>query len=358
MTVISGRKCSEQLTKSGPLGSLVRTLLESPLWWRGGYYLKWDAVRLCSERKTIITSSNCERNLPLSEFAEILKTLDIPSNRCLYRLRLSVLPTKETGCSLLLTPTAVMTKESPEKMRARAKKNGYKNGTKYGSLESQVVFDPKFKPMLKTPSAFDAVAERMRSRGVSGTSGSLAQEMMSGYIRNRAIMLPTPTAIEGEKYTNTFNPNSQMGQSLSAMAGSGMLPTPTSVDVNHKSRVEKLRAVGASMKSRVNGDARPNGLMDYLQFHGLLPTPRANKVTDCDMNSKKLAARNKSNIEEVVAKVLLDAQEQTSCPKTDGNTTNSETTSRLSPLFTEDMMGFPFGWTTFPFLSQNGGGNH
>jgi hypothetical protein len=28
--------------------------------------------------------------------------------------------------------------------------------------------------------------------------------------------------------------------------------------------------------------------------------------------------------------------------------------SRLSPLFTEEMMGFPFLWTTLPFLSQNG----
>ena len=29
-------------------------------------------------------------------------------------------------------------------------------------------------------------------------------------------------------------------------------------------------------------------------------------------------------------------------------------TSRLSPLFTEEMMGFPLMWTTLPFLSQSG----
>lgn len=29
-------------------------------------------------------------------------------------------------------------------------------------------------------------------------------------------------------------------------------------------------------------------------------------------------------------------------------------TSRLSPLFTEEMMGFPFLWTVLPFLSLNG----
>ena len=31
---------------------------------------------------------------------------------------------------------------------------------------------------------------------------------------------------------------------------------------------------------------------------------------------------------------------------------------RLSPLFTEEMMGFPLMWTTLPFLSQCGEANH
>ena len=29
-------------------------------------------------------------------------------------------------------------------------------------------------------------------------------------------------------------------------------------------------------------------------------------------------------------------------------------TSRLSPLFTEEMMGFPLMWTALPFLSESG----
>lgn len=75
---------------------------------------------------------------------------------------------------------------------------------------------------------------------------------------------------------------------------------------------------------------------------GLLPTPRANKVTDCDLNNENLANRNHANLEEEIAKIV------TSCPKTDGEP------FRLSPLFTEEMMGFPFLWTTLPFLSANG----
>ena len=32
--------------------------------------------------------------------------------------------------------------------------------------------------------------------------------------------------------------------------------------------------------------------------------------------------------------------------------------SRLNPQFIEEMMGFPFGWTVYPFLSTSGGKKH
>lgn len=308
-TVISGRKCSVLLTKSGPLGLLVKMLLGSPLWWKEGYLLRWEANPLYSRRVTNFTDTNLTSPLPSNASAETLSVSDIPSSRCLFRLRLSEHRTGETGSSslpLMQTPTVVMTREAPEKMRARAKANGYKNGTRYGSLESQIVYDPRF-----------------------------------------AELLPTPTAIEGTKGTNTYNPNSQMGSSLSALAGSGMLPTPRAnsamgtaletdfnhepdrprnletvigkamlptplaVDVRHKKRVEANKKSGVSFKSRENGDARPNGLEDFLDFAGVMD----------------------------------------SCQKKDGQS------FRLSPLFTEEMMGFPFGWTTFPFLTQSGESN-
>ena len=43
MTVISGRKCCELYRKSGPLGSLVRTLLVSSAWRSTRCYLTWKA---------------------------------------------------------------------------------------------------------------------------------------------------------------------------------------------------------------------------------------------------------------------------------------------------------------------------
>ena len=288
---------------------------------------------------------------------------------------------------MMITPTAVMTKEEPEKMRERAKANGYANGTKYGSLESQVMYDPKFSGLLKTPSAMDAASENMQSKGISGTSGTLAQEMMSGYAQRRGFP-------------------------------ARLLPTPLAVDIEHRERTENLKATGVKdFHSRINGASRPNGLMDYLRFTGMLPTlrtcsamgasldtdgnlegnrcpnletvvgrmllpaPRANKVTDMDLNNPALAERNKANLEEEVAKMVIndmlptptcnDAPNATlpksqekrndslvkriltgemgiSIPKEDGQT------FRLSPLFTEEMMGFPFLWTTLPFLRHNG----
>ena len=112
-------------------------------------------------------------------------------------------------------------------------------------------------------------------------------------------MLPTPTAIEGVKWTNTWNPNSQMGQSLSAMAGSGMLPTPQARD--HKQ----------------------------------------------DIVDEKLAKRLETH-QKGLPEVIADSYVKTT------KSENAGKTSRLSPLFTEEMMGFPLMWTALPFLSESG----
>ena len=259
MTVTSGRKCSELLTKSGPLGSLVKMLLESPLWWSPARSLRWEVKPLYSKRVTEFTDSELNTPSPLSESAEILNRRDIPSSRCLFRLALSEHLTGETESSLLLiTPTAVMACENPERMRARAEKNGYQNGTQYGRLESQIMYDPKYKHLL-----------------------------------------PTPNAAEGVKWTNTFNPNSQMGSSLSAMAGSGMLPTPSARD----------------WKGRTNPGVVKEG-------------------SGC-----------------IYGETLPDAVERL---EKDSGLKRDGVTSRLSPLFTEEMMGFPLMWTTFPFLKESG----
>ena len=113
----------------------------------------------------------------------------------------------------------------------------------------------------------------------------------------------------------------------------------------------------------------------------LLPTPKSNQVNGCDLNNQKLAERNHKNLEEEIAKIVTQRLLPTTCTRDykGGSTAirkdrgNQRTDildsciavlesqvkgdgkpSRLSPLFTEEMMGFPLMWTTLPFLSASG----
>ena len=265
MTVTSGQRCSALLTKSGPLGSLVKMLLESPLWWSPARQLIWETRPLYSRRMTEFTDSNLDLPSPSNASAEILNQRDIPSSRCLFRLAVSERPIEEIESFssrttiLLQTPSTREVCESPQQMQQRKERNGYRNGTKYNGLMSQLMHDP--------------------------------------------------------------------------------------------------------------------------QCARLLPTPRANKVNDMDLMNPKLANRNKWNLEEVVAKMILPTpaardwkgrtnpgvvKEGSGCIygetlpdaverlEKDSGQKRDGVTSRLSPLFTEEMMGFPLMWTALPFLLRNG----
>jgi len=232
-----------------------------------------------------------------------LKVTDMPSSRCLFRLVPSEPPTDETGCSssqgvLLQTPTTVQTDEPPEKMRARAEKNGYKNGTKFGSLTNQIKYDQ----------------------------------------RVRGMLLPTPLVVERE----------------------------------HPERVTALKEAGATrINSRANGEQRPNGLIDFMNFYDLIPetpeqkmmegqfllTPSASDGLRGQMTMDSLKRHNKVNAEN------SNLAEQIAHKVGGGNSRLSPLFteemmgfpfSRLSPLFTEEMMGFPLMWTALPFLSESG----
>ena len=197
-----------------------------------------------------------------------------------------------------------MITEDPKKFKERAKKNGYRNGTTYGSLASQVMFSD----ILPTPNAMDLphkdmeINERGRRNPKRGkTDHSLGLEDMAV-----AKLLPTPCSIEATKFTKTINPNSQMGQGITALAVNGLLPTPTAMEIKHSNRVKGLKEKDAKgMYSRKNGALRPNGLTDFLDFN--------NQV--------------------------------------------GGGTSQLNPLFVEEMMGFPLMWTALPFLSPDGDKN-
>ena len=146
-------------------------------------------------------------------------------------------------------------------------------------------------------------------------------------------LLPTPNAAEGKKYTTKYNPDSQMGKGLTAMALSNLLPTPMSTDIHHGKRVKELKAAGKTkFRSREKGQSGANGLTDFLDFNGLLATPTARDWKGAQGRVYKGES--------------MDLPMQV-CPPTDG------ATSQLNPLFVAEMMNFPLDWLVSPFL---GGG--
>lgn len=154
-------------------------------------------------------------------------------------------------------------------------------------------------------------------------------------------LLPTPCSIEATKFTKTINPNSQMGQGLTALAVNGLLPTPTAMEVKHSNRVKGLKEQGVKgMYSRKNGALRPNGLTDFLDFNGMMPTPSARDWKGCTNPGVKKVNGN------VYGETLPDTVKKV-----------TGSTSQLNPLFVEEMMGFPLMWTALPFLSPSGDKN-
>lgn len=307
MTATSGRRLSELYTKSDPLGLLERTLLESSRWFSPARRLKWEAVPLCSEK---ITEKEycCGKNTSSKPCAVTLREKDMKSGRLLFRLVPSERPIEETACGLLPT---VQTQ-----------------GLKRCNAEGKTEFVPLY--MLPTPTSIDAGSGRINKSPSTGAKerptialaarmgllpSPVASDATTGAIIGgcdkfvttgngtngsvglaRAVqLLPTPNATEGEKYTTKYNPDSQMGKGLTAMA-----------------------------------------------VNGLLPTPRSNKANDVNLNNPKMAQRNKGNLEESVAEMIQGT------PYKNGGI------SQLNPLFVEEMMGFPLMWTTLPFLSPNG----
>ena len=252
--------------------------------------------------------TSCERPLPLNASAQTLKVTDMSSSRCLFRLVPSEPPTDETGC---LSSEGVFM-PTPNASDCHNQNTANDHDLKKGYLRGVAVDMYKKGMLLPTPQMQDyntgisqeakkATLERYKDKGVipSGTY-MLRQLAIEGKLpMPQGMLLPTPTAIEGVKYTNTWNPNSQMGQSLSAMAGSGMLPTPI-----------------------------------------------AGPAITVTLESERIANHKNPNLENVMAKELQSMS--TYAPSTDGKP------SRLSPLFTEEMMGFPLMWVTLPFLSQSG----
>ena len=220
ITATSGLRCFERYGRYTPLGSLVKTLLESRRWWSPAKSLRWDAQTIFSKRITYIEKKADSHS---TKSAQTSKPKDIPSNRLLFQLAVSERPTEEIESGLLPTPNAMDIPHKDMEINERGRRNPKKGKTDHSlGLEDMAV----------------------------------------------AKLLPTPCSIEATKFTKTINPNSQMGQGLTALAVNGLLPTPTAMEIKHSNRVKGLKEKGAKgMYSRKNGTLRPNGLSDFLDFN-------------------------------------------------------------------------------------------
>lgn len=147
MTVTSGRKCCELYRKSGPLGSLVRMLLESSAWRSTRCYLTWKASAT-------------------------------PAKRLLFRLVPSTPRTEGTGSQLWPTPTTPRPHDSENTVG------------KY--IPSQNQRDLAYAvTMWPTPTAMDA-------KGLDNHPRKDATSTRSLLLSQKAVLFPTPTARCGQ----------------------------------------------------------------------------------------------------------------------------------------------------------------
>lgn len=131
-------------------------------------------------------------------------------------------------------------------------------------------------------------------------------------------LLPTPIASDFK----VRGPGSQQ-KGLPEIIREMLLPTPTATEIHHWQRVERWKRQGrTSMHETEDGEKNPNGLTDFLDFHGLLPT------------LEHIGRKGKN-------------PQQGGLPDSFAQAGRS---FQLNPLFVAEMMGFPTSWTVLPFL--------
>lgn len=142
-------------------------------------------------------------------------------------------------------------------------------------------------------------------------------------------LLPTPMASD---FKTRGAGSAQKG--LPEVIREGLLPTPTAMEIHHWQRVERWKRQGrVSMHESEDGEKPPNGLVDFLDFYDLLPTPTARDWKGAP-TLENFERKGKN-------------PQQGSLPDFFAQTGRS---FQLNPLFVAEMMGFPVSWTVLPFL--------
>lgn len=153
--------------------------------------------------------------------------------------------------------------------------------------------------LLKTPSAMDARSENLSKKEQRfGNSGTLAQEVQTGFIYNR-----------------------------------GLLPTPRTTDVGRGPVKDVKFENGTYFRENKKGVRFGVNITDVIA-RWILPTPKANDYRSGMAN--RVGSGHTQQLNDTMAY-------------------HAGKTSQLNPLFVQEMMGFPYLWTELPF--QSGGPN-
>ena len=126
-------------------------------------------------------------------------------------------------------------------------------------------------------------AERLKDR----TANSMPN--LASMARYCPELLPSPVASlhkGGVRHIQGARAERPGLLTLADMAVNDLLPTPLTLSVRHSKRCQELRSAGdVPFHSRVNGETRPNGLEDRLEFNGLMPS----QIKEGSMHSVTLA---------------------------------------------------------------------
>ena len=197
--------------------------------------------------------------------------------------------------------------------------------------------------LLKTPCDMDAHVTSGKANPVSGDSGTLAQEIMSGYppTMRKLGLIPTPNTMDDlppkeGKAMQRLADGPRKGRSAPSNLREYvnpdswtpyLLPTPSAIDRDIPTP-EQI----ADRQKKYGGQVRAMYLHHFAAM-GLLPTP----VESCHKGG--------------VSRPTEKRQNDTLAHSVHGVMGEHGKTSQLNPLFVEEMMGFPNGWTELPFLS-------
>jgi hypothetical protein len=255
-------------------------------------------------------------------------------------------PTDETGCSssqdekriptdngLYGTPRADLAKVTSLESKALAERVH-----KYGNLEEQIAYQLQ-NELLPTPITSDSQGGARKIGEDGRTHRQSSKENFSASLKDKAaaMLLPTPVVMEDRRkiYGEKAEDEHRTEKMLSNL-------NPYSIAAGFGTTVENLLPTPVSQGLKVCDE---NGKTQFIDLD-ILPTPAAR-----DWKGKTNPGVVKSGSGCIYGETLPDTIDRLT-KQSQGVAAGQ--TSRLSPLFTEEMMGFPLMWTALPFLSESG----